>query len=172
LNRTAAAVRALLAEVAPGRTLQLRTSDGVCDSTDPAVLVLLRELHPQAERPGLAAPFPEDLLDFTTWWATDQRRAMEAVVRSFPPGSAAGPSGPRPQHLLYCLNSCNSAAKTALLEALLTVVTTVGAGRLHPRPAPWSTHRMQKGNTLGLLLFAAGIQADLDALPPGWALHR
>jgi len=61
---------------------------------------------------------------------------MEAVVRSFPPGCAAGPSGLRPQHLLDCLNWADSAAKTGLLEALLTIVTAVSASRLHPRPAP------------------------------------
>jgi len=61
---------------------------------------------------------------------------MEAVVRSFPPGSAAGPSGLRPQHLLDCLNSADSAAKAGLLEAQLTLVTVTSCGRLHPRAAP------------------------------------
>jgi len=62
---------------------------------------------------------------------------MEAVVRSFPPGSAAGPSGLRPQHLLDCLNSADSASKAGLLEALLTLVMTVSSGRLHSRAAPY-----------------------------------
>jgi len=62
--------------------------------------------------------------------------AMEAVVRSFPPGSAAGPSGLRPQHLLDCLNSADSTAKAGLQEALLTLVTATSSGRLHPRAAP------------------------------------
>jgi len=134
---TAAAVRALLADGAPGRALQQLTSDGVCDSADPAVLARLRELHPQADGPELAAPLQEDRPDVTPSWATDQLLAMEAVVRSFHPGSAAGPSGLRPQHLLDCLNSADSAAKTSLLEALLTLVTTVSAGRLHPLAAPY-----------------------------------
>jgi len=80
---------------------------------------------------------PEDRPDVTPSWATDQLLAMEAVVPSFPPGSAAGPSGLRPQHLPDCLNSADSATKTGLLEALLTLVTTVSAGRLHPRAAPY-----------------------------------
>jgi len=117
--------------------MQLLTSDGVCDSADPAVLARLRELYPQADGPGLVAPLPADRPDVTPSWATDQLLAMEAVVRSFPPGSAAGPSGLRPQPMLDCLNSADSAAKTGLLEALLTLVTTVSAGRLHPRPAPY-----------------------------------
>jgi len=33
---------------APGRALHLLTSEGVCDTADPAVLTRLRELHPQA----------------------------------------------------------------------------------------------------------------------------
>jgi len=73
----------------------------------------------------------------TPSWATDQLLAMQAVVRSFPPGSAAGPSGLRPQHLLDCLNSADSSVKTGQLEALLTLVTTFSAGRLHPRAAPY-----------------------------------
>jgi len=135
-DRTAAAVRALLAEGAPGRALQLLASDGVCDSADPAVVARLRELHPQAAGPRLAAPLPEDRPDVTPSWATDQLLAMEAVVCSFPAGSAVGPSGLRPQHLLDCLNSADSASKAGLLEALLTLVTTVSAGRLHTRAAP------------------------------------
>jgi len=130
-DRTVAAVRALLAEGAPGRDLQLLTSDVVCDSADPAVLASLRELHPQADGPGLVAPLQEERPDVTPSWATDQLLAMEAVVRSFPPGSAAGPSGLRPQHLLDSLNSADSTAKTGLLKALLTLITTVSAGRLH-----------------------------------------
>jgi len=106
------AVWALLAEGAPGRALQLLTSDCVCDSAYPAVLARLRELHPQADESGLAAPLPEDLPDVTSSWATNQLLAMEAVVRSFPPGSAADPSGLRHQHLLDCLNSAGSASKT------------------------------------------------------------
>jgi len=90
--------------------LQLLTSDGFCDSADPAVLARLRELLPQADGPGLVAPLPEDGADVTPSWATDQLLAMEAVVRSFPPGSAAGPLGLRPQHLIDGLNSADSAA--------------------------------------------------------------
>jgi len=78
---------------------------------------------------------PKDLPDVTPPWASDQLSAMEPVVLSFPPGNAAGPSGLRPQPLLDSLNCADSAAKTGLLEALLTLVTAVSAGRLHPRPA-------------------------------------
>jgi len=56
---TAAAVRALLAEGAPGRALQLLTSDGVCDSADPAVLARLRELQPPAGGPKACGPLAQ-----------------------------------------------------------------------------------------------------------------
>jgi len=46
-------VRALLVEGVPGGALQLLASDGVYDSADPAVLVRLRELNPEAEGPGM-----------------------------------------------------------------------------------------------------------------------
>jgi len=55
-DRTAAAVRALLAEGAPGRALRLLTSEGVCDAADPAVVTRLRELNPHAEGPNLEPP--------------------------------------------------------------------------------------------------------------------
>jgi len=105
------------------------------------VLARLRELHPQAEGPNLEPPLPEDRPDVAPSWASDQLLAMETVVRSLPPGSAAGPSGLRPQHLLDCLNSADSAAKAGLLEALLTLVTTNSSGRLHPGAAPACAQR-------------------------------
>jgi len=42
----------------------------------------------------------------------------------------------RPQHLLNCLNSADSAAQAGLLVGFLTLVRAVSAGRLHPRAAP------------------------------------
>jgi len=62
---------------------------------------------------------------------------MKPMVRSFLHGSAEGPSGLRPQHLLECLNSADRAAKLRLLEALLTLDTATRSGRLHPRAAPY-----------------------------------
>jgi len=134
-DRTAAAVRALLAEGAPARALQLLTSDGMCDPVDPQVLSRLRELHPEGAT--LMAPLPEPRPGVESSWGHDQLVAMEALVRSFPPGSAAGLSGLRPQHMLDCLNSADGAAKTGLLEALLLLVTTASAGSMHPIAGPY-----------------------------------
>jgi len=78
-DRTAAAVRALLAQGAPGCALQLLTSDGVCDAADPAVLTRLRELHPQAEGPNLEPPLPEDRPDLARSLASDQLRVSGSL---------------------------------------------------------------------------------------------
>jgi len=92
---------------------------------------------PQTEGPNLEAPLPEERPDVTPSWATDQLLAMEAVVRSFPLESAERPSGLRPQHLLDCLNSADSAPKAGLLGALMTLGTATSSGRLHPRVASY-----------------------------------
>jgi len=70
-DRTAAPVRALLAEGAPGRALQLLTSESVCDAAEPVVLTRLLELDPQAEGPNLEPPLPEDRPEVTPSWATE-----------------------------------------------------------------------------------------------------
>jgi len=135
------------------------------------VLARLWELHPQASGPGLAAPLPEDRPYVTPSLATDQLLAMEAAVRSFPPGSAAGPSVLRPQHLLDCLNSADSAARTGLLEALLTLVTTVSTVRLHPRAAPYllrCLHHPAEEEGLGVRPIAVG--DTLRRLTAKWLL--
>jgi len=105
-DRTAAAVRALLAEGAPGRALHLLTSDGVCDAADPAVLTSLRELHPQAESPKLEPPLPED--------RNDVRHGRPTSSWPWRPCTGTPPAWQR-----------GGALSTA-----------TSSGRLHPRAAP------------------------------------
>jgi len=57
---------------------------------------------------------------------------QEAVVRSFQPGSATGPSDLRPQHLLDCLNSADSAAKAGLRSPTPTCGPLPVCGVHHP----------------------------------------
>jgi len=54
-----------------------------------------------------------------------------------PAGKRGGAPGLRPQHLLGCQNSGDSAAKAGLLEALLNLVTATSTGRMHTRSAPY-----------------------------------
>jgi len=163
-DRTAAAIRALLAEGAPGRVFQLLTSNGVCDAAEPVVLTRLRELHPQAEGPNLEPPLPENRPDVAPSWASGQLLAMESVVQFFPPGRAAGTSGLQPQHLLDCLNSSGSAAKAGLLEALLTLVTATSSGHLHPRAAPYLSRRASSHCAKRM-----GVAPDRSGRPPAEA---
>jgi len=86
-DRTAAAVRLLLAEVAPGRALQLLTSDGVCDAADPAVLKRLRELRANGSPCKVVAMGVQarvDTLHGRTGWLVlqvDLKNAFNSIAR-------------------------------------------------------------------------------------------
>jgi len=78
-------------------------------------------------------------------------------------------------------NAFNSIHRPAILEALeQRRPSMLPWMRQAFQPAPllvgrevvWSTRGLQEGCPLGPFLFAVGIQAALDALPPGGALHR
>jgi len=75
----------------------------------------------------------------------------------------------------------SSIARPAILEALERQLPSMMPWvRQAFRPNPllfgwgviWSTRGGQQGDPLGTLLFAAGIQAALDALPPRGGVHR
>ena len=57
---------------------------------------------------------------------------MRSLLRSFPPGGSAGPSGLRPQHLLDCLRADVPGGGTQMLEGLLTLTNAAMAGGLEP----------------------------------------
>jgi len=105
----------------------------------------------------MESPLPGDRPDVAPSWASELL-VMEAVVRSFPPGSAAGPSGILPQHLLDFLNSADSAAKAGLLDAPLTLVTAaVGYNPVRPptcerRVSSHYAKSKKHGNTGWILL--------------------
>jgi len=78
-------------------------------------------------------------------------------------------------------NAFNSIARPAILEAIERLCPSLMPWvRQAFQPAPllvgreviWSTRGVQQGDPLGPFLFAAGIQAALDALPQWGALHR
>ena len=78
-------------------------------------------------------------------------------------------------------NAFNSIARPAIMEAIERLCPSMMPWvRQTFQPAPllvgreviWSTRGVQQGDPLGPFLFAAGIQAALDALPPRGALHR
>jgi len=77
-------------------------------------------------------------------------------------------------------NAFNSIHQPAILEALEQRCPSMlpwvrqaflPAPLLVGREVVWSTRGLQQGYPLGPFIFAAGIQAAMDALPPGGALH-
>jgi len=116
--RTVDSIRRYLNEGAPGRAFKLLSSHGLHDPSDRAVLDRLKELHPSdaplpVPEPIERSPDPLDVSD------ADKER-MRALVSSFPAGSAGGPSGLRPQHLLDVLHAASTRAQDALLTALIS----------------------------------------------------
>jgi len=82
---------------------------------------------------------------------------------------------------VYLRNAFNSIARPAILEAIERLCPSrmpwvrqafQPALLLVGRELIWSTRGLQQGDPLGSFLFAAGIQAALDALPQKGALHR
>ena len=116
--------------------MQTLLTDGVHDAADPAVLQKLRDLHPSAppaaQGPlegavGSAGPLLPELSDECLATVLD-------AVRTFPNGSAPGPSGLRPSILQGLL--CSSQRSGELLRALGTFVQACINGTLPPSLAP------------------------------------
>jgi hypothetical protein len=61
----------------------------------------------------------------------------DRLVRSFPAGSAAGPSGLRPQHLLDILCAGSTRAKDCLLSNLVTFARMCAGGQCASEAVPW-----------------------------------
>ena len=88
----------------------------------------LRVLHPEALPPRhldiLDLPLPLDIAV----------RLVYKMLRTFPRGSAPGPTGLRPQHILDALTPAD---KTALLEQLTAVVRMLATGQAPEQVAPF-----------------------------------
>ena len=109
--------------------MQTLLSEGVHDAADPEVQQRLRELHPGA--PPLASE-DEGLLGTASPLVPNVSEAWLAAVldavRTFPNGSAPGPSGLRPSALQDLL--CRNRRSGDLLPALATFVQACVNGRL------------------------------------------
>ena len=62
---------------------------------------------------------------------------MRELLRSFPPGGAAGPSGLRPQHLSDMVSTADTSAVAALLDALVRFAKAAAGGCIHPAAMPY-----------------------------------
>jgi hypothetical protein len=113
-------VRRLIGEGASRKALDMLTSHGTHDPSDPGVLAVLRTLHPRAAPPTMdGLPHNLDPLlgdgDEEGFW---EHLVRDAVLR-FPRASAAGPSGLRPSHLQDALK--RRGGGLALIGALAAI---------------------------------------------------
>ena len=87
-----------------------------------ATLNALRQHHPSAAADRTDTPDPAT---FTAVCVT--KADVSAAIRSFPAGSAAGPDGIRPQHLLYLI-TCKEAGQD-LIDVITELVNLLLEGR-------------------------------------------
>ena len=133
--RTLDSIRRYLNEGAPGRAFRLVTSHGIHDASDTAIMQRLQDLHPY-EHP-VPVPYPLDRPDDLPAVSATDRAAMHDLVRSFPAGSAAGPSGLRPQHLLDVLCAASTRSKDCLLTSLVAFCQLCTGGQCSSEAVPW-----------------------------------
>ena len=134
-ERTLARVRELVAEGASKKALQLLTSTGIHDSSDPAVIEHLKRLHPAPDAPlPLYAPG-----NTTEWEYSDAATFWGPLVRSsilhFPRASAACPSGLRPSTLQDAIKRPGHGNTLVTALALFTEAWVLG--RLPDAHGPW-----------------------------------
>ena len=139
-DATLRAIRTFVEEGAPGKAVNLLLSEGCHNPKDPGVLAKLQALHPSASPPsegtGSHAADPEHM-----WHDLESRRerlrALDRAIRDFPPASAAGPSGLRPQHLQDAIKTAEHGATQRLLIALDRLALQCESGHIHDRIAEW-----------------------------------
>ena len=120
MERLSQRIENLVGYGAPGKASRLPLSDGVQDTSDPAFLKLLRELHPHGAPAGdHRLPGTETLiLDGSSEWIQDRLALLRKHVMSFEKESAPGPSGLRPDHLRDLLAEPLAEHATRLLQCL------------------------------------------------------
>ena len=120
-------MRALVADGAPRKALNLLNSDGLHDICDPSVLPRLQSLHP-AGNPIDARALPH-VVDTGLPPLDDVKIWLEAVLKGvadFPRGSAPGPSGLRPSCLFDLLKRGPHVSKLAVELAALVALAAHG----------------------------------------------
>ena len=134
-------VTSLVAEGALSKACKHMVSKGIWDCADFKVQRKLQDLHPTAPAPDLAALNLDSLPRFT--WDTsmkgtaDRLQGLLALIGSFPPGSAGGPSGLRPSHLKDCVCEADASSQLSLLHPLDTFIRLCLDGDLPPAAVPF-----------------------------------
>ncbi len=113
-----------------GQAAKALSSQGVALPTS-STLNALKEKHPQDRPAPPSEAAPPALTPAASFSSDDVLKAL----RSFPRGSAAGPSGLRPQHLL---DGVREPSQRVALEALTDALNTLVSGRVPPALAPAS----------------------------------
>ena len=111
-------------------------SDGVHDAMNEEVRQKLQELHPRADPPQFVEggePWP---WDDTTEGKQARLKQLRFILLNFPPGSAGGPSGLRPQHLQDVLRH-DVGMGSSLLAGLDSFVRFCLDGKLPKAAAPF-----------------------------------
>ena len=105
-------IRGLIEEGALAKAAKHLVSLGPIDTTNPDVVAKLRNLHPDGPTPvlGGSSHLPRTNGAHPELEDAEWAQAAFQAVASFPPGSAAGPSGLRPCHLKECLRRPGSCA--------------------------------------------------------------
>lgn len=136
-RRTVEVIRGLVEEGALAKAAKHLISRGAADTRDPDIAAKLRDLHPTAPPVirGSGSLLPE-WLDSPISLEPDEyaQIAMQAVT-SFPPGSAAGPTGLRPCHLKDCLRRPGACA--VLRCGLGSFVEAAANGKLPQVMSEW-----------------------------------
>ena len=138
-DTTLRAIRTFVEEGTQGKAVNLLLSEGCHNPEDPAVLAKLRALHPSAPAPadGTGVHLADSELWHDLEGRRDRLRDLEKAIRDFPPASAAGPSGLRPQHLQDALRTAEHGAIQRLLIALDRLALQCESGYVHDRIAEW-----------------------------------
>ncbi len=131
-------LRGLLEDGAYGKAVARLLSNGVHDAAEEAVRAKLESLHPKAtpvDPSSLPPPQPWER-DESEDGVRARLRCLREVVVAFPNGSAAGPSGLRPQHLQDVLRHDGGAA-SLVLTALDCFSLLCLDGKVLPAAAPF-----------------------------------
>jgi len=123
-----AAVRSKLEDGNIRAAVRIICSEEKPAANNDATLKALRERHPPAAVDFAAVPDPSA---FSAMSVTE--REVSRAIRSFPAGSAAGPDGIRPQHLLDLI-TCKEAGQE-LVAAITELVNLLLEGRCPPAVA-------------------------------------
>ena len=106
--------------------VRILSSDSSLAPLDTESLNALHSKHPPAPHDLNLPPAP----DSTVEPLTVTPEIIEKTIRSFNPGSAAGPDKLRPQHLKELISRQTGAAGTRLLSALTSITNMLLAGRV------------------------------------------